>query len=99
MKAWAERFYASKVWKDCREAFLQSKGFLCERCSETTNPMPAKIAHHKTHLTPENINDPHVSLSWSNLESLCQDCHNKEHHGSSETTRYIFGKNGEVIPI
>lgn len=98
MKLWAEKFYASKAWKDCRKSFLQSKGFLCERCSENTDPIPAKIAHHKIHLTPENINNPHIALAWSNLEALCQECHTKEHLGSNEPPRYIFDKNGDVIP-
>jgi len=50
---WAAWFYNSRAWLDCRLAFLQSKFFICERCGGA-----ATIAHHKTYLTPENINDP-----------------------------------------
>ena len=47
MKPWAEQFYNSEAWRSCRDAFLQSKGYLCERCSTPHNPVAAKIAHHK----------------------------------------------------
>lgn len=101
MKSWAERFYKSKQWLICRERFLASKYNLCERCSTDENPVAATIAHHKEYLTPQNINDPSISLSWDNLEALCQDCHNKEHHGSKEPKseqRYTFGADGQLIP-
>lgn len=97
MKPWAESFYNSDNWRTCRETFLQSKGYLCERCSTSDNPVVAKIAHHKTYLTKENINDPYISLSWDNLEALCQDCHNKEHHQSKTQIKYKFDENGEII--
>ena len=29
---WAEWFYLSKAWTDCRLAFMASKFFICERC-------------------------------------------------------------------
>ena len=35
--------------------------------------------HHKVHLTPDNINDPDVSLNADNLMLLCRDCHAMEH--------------------
>lgn len=97
MKPWAEQFYNSEAWRSCRDAFLQSKGYLCERCSTPHNPVAAKIAHHKTYLTKQNVNDPYIALSWDNLEALCQDCHNKEHHKSKRKKRYSFDENGNVI--
>ncbi|MUT97757.1 MAG: HNH endonuclease [Subdoligranulum sp.] len=65
---------------------MKSKGYLCERCSTPDDPVTAKIAHHKTYLTKQNINDPYIALSWDNLEALCQDCHNKEHHRNDKKT-------------
>lgn len=94
-KEWATSFYNSKAWERCRLAFLQSKFFICERCEGA-----ALIIHHKEYLTPDNINDPNVSLSWDNLEALCQDCHNNEHHGSGEgATRegMYFNEHGELV--
>ena len=95
MKPWAEWFYRSKAWRECRRAFLQSKYFICERCEG-----PANIAHHKVYLTPDNINDPDITLSWELLELVCQDCHNREHHGSGEeVTRddVVFDSEGNLV--
>lgn len=93
MKAWAECFYLSTAWEHTRAAFLLSKDYICERCGE-----PAKVAHHKRYLTKENINDQNITLNWDNLEALCQDCHNKEHHKRRPTLRYRFDKSGSILP-
>lgn len=77
---------------------MQSKGYLCERHSKNGEIVVAKIAHHKIYLTPENINDPAIAYAFKNLEALCQDCHNREHHGSGEAPRYTFNERGEVVP-
>ena len=99
MKIWAETFYSSKAWKKTRDSFLSSKNYLCERCSTVTNPVPAKIAHHKEKLTPENINNPAVALAWENLEALCQTCHNRERRAENEPPRYYFDERGRVVPV
>jgi 5-methylcytosine-specific restriction endonuclease McrA len=99
MKQWAERFYNSDAWRSCREAFLQSKDNLCERCSTRSDPVVAKIAHHVTWLTKDNINDPYVALSWDNLEALCQDCHNKEHKRGERSPRFKFDRDGNLVPV
>jgi 5-methylcytosine-specific restriction endonuclease McrA len=98
MKPWAERFYNSDAWRSCRDSFLKSKGYLCERCSTPDDPVTAKIAHHKTYLTKQNINDPYIALSWDNLEALCQDCHNKEHKAVHTPMRYQYDANGNLLP-
>lgn len=98
MKQWAKQFYNSDAWRQCRETFLQSRGYLCERCSTLDNPIIAKIAHHRTWLTQRNINDPGTSLCYDNLEALCQDCHNKEHHRAAREARYIMDANGILHP-
>ena len=87
----------SDAWRSCRDSFLKSKGYLCERCSTPDDPVTAKIAHHKTYLTKQNINDPYIALSWDNLEALCQDCHNKEHHRNDKKKRYAFDEAGNLI--
>lgn len=93
MKAWAKSFYLSAAWENTRAAFLMSKDYICERCGE-----PAKIAHHKRYLNWENINDTSVTLCWDNLEALCQDCHNKEHHKQERQRRYRFDESGGILP-
>lgn len=86
-------FYKSSKWQDCRLAFLESRHFMCERCGHV-----ATIAHHKIYLTPENMDDPRISLSFDNLEALCKKCHNAEHFGKGATapgTR--FDSSGNLV--
>jgi 5-methylcytosine-specific restriction protein A len=93
VQPWAEWFYKSKAWEECRLAFLTSKFWICERCGGA-----ASIAHHKIWLTPENIHEPSVTLGWDNLEALCQDCHNKEHHSSPGTADGLrFDEDGNLV--
>lgn len=75
MQPWARWFYKSPAWLRCRDAYYKARYGLCERCGG-----PGKIVHHKIYLTPNNIHDPNVTLNWDNLELLCQECHNREHH-------------------
>jgi 5-methylcytosine-specific restriction endonuclease McrA len=96
MKPWAEQFYNSEAWRTTRAAFLMSKGGLCERCAVAGKVEVATIAHHATYLTPQNINDPQVALSWDNLEALCQSCHNEEHHGTRSERKYFFDEDGNI---
>lgn len=93
MKAWAERFYLSTAWEDTRAAYLVSQDHICERCGE-----PAKIVHHRQYITKDNIGDPDITLNWDNLEALCQDCHNKEHHRRERMQRYRFDAEGNILP-
>jgi 5-methylcytosine-specific restriction endonuclease McrA len=97
VKAWAAAFYGSEAWHVCRGAFLQSKGNLCERCAAAGKVEAAKIAHHKKHLTPRNIDDPWACFSWDNLEALCQSCHNSEHHAERKEKRYGFDDDGNIF--
>ena len=83
-KEWAKSFYNSAAWLRCREGYIQSVHGLCESCSEQGRITPGYIVHHKILLTPENISNPEVSLNWEHLQYQCQECHNREHHGSGE---------------
>jgi len=39
--------------------------------------------------------DDNVFFNIDNLESLCQECHNKEHF--AEEAEYVFDENGDLI--
>lgn len=68
---------------------------MCERCFGRGKVVPAKVVHHKVHLTPDNITDPHVTLSYDNLQRLCQDCH-AEVHSDSAPSRLTFNPDGTI---
>ena len=93
MQSWVRAFYKSKAWQATRDAYYVAKHGLCERCGG-----PGKIVHHRVYLTPANIHDPNVTLNWENLELLCQDCHNEEHHGSEATADGLtFDDDGNLV--
>lgn len=73
-KDFAKKFYDSKLWGDIREGVLQRDHYTCQRCGK-----PAQEVHHIIHLSEDNINDPNITINGKNLESLCHDCHSKEH--------------------
>ena len=88
-------FYKSKAWRKCRDGYMQSKNYICERCGGV-----AAICHHKTYLNDSNYDDPNISLNWSLLESLCIDCHNKEHFQTNATEQGLtFDENGQLIKM
>lgn len=97
-KEYAKKFYQSKQWRQCREAFIASVGGLCTRCLKRGEVTAGYIVHHKTYITPQNINDPSVTLNFDNLEYLCRGCHNDEHVFGEEIAapRWEW-KDGELI--
>ena len=94
-KEYAKSFYNSVEWKKCREAFMKSKHYICERCGGS-----AYIVHHKEHITPYNINNINITLNWNNLQALCLECHNLVHgRGEAIIEGVSFDENGELIYI
>lgn len=96
MKDYARHFYKSKQWQKCRQTFISERiiidGGLCQRC----HTAPGYIVHHKIHITPQNINNPSITLNFQNLEYVCHECHNNEHFG--QKMRVKFDSAGSVIP-
>lgn len=90
-----KRFYKTAAWKKCRAAYISKVGGLCERCLKRGYYVPGYIVHHKEYIDLTNVTDPNVLLSFDNLEYLCMDCHNQEHHG--EKKRYIVCADGSVV--
>lgn len=95
MKEYASVFYSSKAWKETREAYKKYRGGLCERCFAKGLYKAGEIVHHKTYITPDNVNDPAVTLSFDNLELVCRDCHAAEH--DRRQRRYKLDDLGRVI--
>ena len=97
MKDYAKAFYKSQAWKRTQAAYKKSVGGLCERCYAKGLIVPGVIVHHKTYITPEQIDNPDITLAWSNLECLCRDCHAQEHFGTEH--RYNVDELGRVTAI
>lgn len=95
MREFAKGFYKSLAWKQCRAAYAKSKRGLCEDCLARGVYRAGVIVHHKKHIDPDTIKDPHVILDWDNLELLCRDCHAKRHRYDKK--RYRIDEMGRVI--
>lgn len=96
MKPYAETFYKSPAWKNCRNSYMKSVGGLCEDCYKKGLVVPAEEVHHIKYLTPGNINDPNITLNYSNLVALCRECH-RARHGKANR-RYTIDEFGRVMP-
>lgn len=102
-KEFAKAFYKSKAWESCRRAYIRDRiridGGMCEVCQINLG----YIVHHKVGLTPDNINNPEISLSWNNLRWECKDCHDKEEgHGVKNQKAGLlvtFDSSGQPVPI
>lgn len=90
---YARRFYASSSWIKLRAALIQERGPICARCGRIVADSSQLIGHHKTPITPENINEPRITLNPENIELICSVCHNAEHE------RFGKRKAREVILI
>ncbi len=92
-KDYAISFYNSKKWIECKNAYMSSRNYICERCGAL-----AYIVHHKKNITPSNIYDPNITLSWDNLQALCLDCHNVVHgSGGACVEGMRFDHKGDLI--
>ena len=94
-REFAKKFYNSAAWVKTSKAYAASRLFICERCGE---PAKKYVVHHKRHLTPQNINDPAVALSWDNLQLLCLDCHNTTHY-AKQKRKIFFDSSGQVVGV
>lgn len=94
MKEYAEKFYKSTAWQNCRDAYASSKHYLCEECMKKGIYTPGEIVHHRIHISPSNIDDPSITLSWDNLQLLCRSCHERVHRQRDK--RYKVDDKGHV---
>ncbi len=86
--------YKSKRWQKLRkEKLLQNP--CCERCAAKGIYTPTQIIHHKEYVTDKNYHDERIFFNIENLESLCQECHNKEHFQGEED--YYFDSDGNLL--
>lgn len=96
MRSIDRKFYESQTWRDCQAAYMKKANHLCERCLKNGRHEPARIVHHKIHLTPATLGDPELMYGFDNLEALCQECHNKEHKRERKVKRWEF-VDGELV--
>lgn len=94
-RVFSKSFYNSKAWQEVRQAYIETKFGICERCGSPNS----KQVHHKIYLNETNINDPQVSLNPDNFELLCDICHQNEHFEkySPTVSGLTFNEAGELV--
>lgn len=57
--------------------------------------------HHVEEITPENINDPDITLSFDNLRYECKMCHDREegHFVKGTRSELQFDEDGNPWPL
>lgn len=90
----AKEFYASTAWKNCREIYKKKKCYLCEICNDI-----ATEVHHIDPITPDNVDNPEVTLNEKNLMCLCHQCHMNIHKTPFKDRRYYIDADGHVITL
>ena len=74
--------------------YAKSVGGLCEPCKQKGIYTAGEIVHHKIPITPDNINDSGITLSWDNLMLVCRECHAQIHNRTER--RYEVDEYGRV---
>lgn len=96
-REFAGNFYKTQQWKKTRELYAKSVGGLCEICWANGQIKAGDIVHHKIHLDETNIQNPNITLSFSNLQLVCRDCHAMLHKNSDASRRYRVEADGTVV--
>ena len=95
-RPFAEKFYNSRRWRKCRASFIAEReaidGGLCQDCGRDGG----YIVHHEIWLTPENIDNPEITLNHNNLRYVCLRCHNQIEEGQR---RAVFDEYGNIKVI
>lgn len=68
-------FYHSGKWKKKRNSILRRDKYLCQECRKYGRLRVATCVHHIKHYEDY----PELAFDNKNLESLCNQCHNKKH--------------------
>lgn len=102
-------FYQSKAWKSMKNTIWLKQNLLCNRCHKPvyvdglSDYLPkgkrrTGIVHHKIYLNDINVYDPAIALDENNLEGICKECHELEHHQDTVTRKeYTFDDDGYLI--
>lgn len=90
-----DSFYRSKEWRGLitllRNERVDADGQVrCEYCGKPITRAYDIIAHHKTHLTEENVNDAQVSLNPDNIALVHHRCHNYIHNKLGYERQEVF---------
>lgn len=95
------QFYNSELWRNFRLSLIAERtnkadGILyCEYSGAPIIKLYEAVAHHKTPLTMDNVNDFNISLNPSNIMLVTHKAHNEIHnrfgHCAGRKVYYVYG--------
>ncbi|WP_312093767.1 HNH endonuclease [Niallia sp.] len=95
------KFYNSSQWKKLREDIKKRDSYECQECKRQgrvaidKNEYSEKAKRKKIALVVHHIKEleqyPELATDKDNLETVCVNCHNKEHG------RYLHGFNNKKV--
>ena len=95
------QFYNSEVWRNLRLSLIAERtnkedGILyCEYSGAPIVNLYEAVAHHKTPLTMQNVNDFSISLNPTNIMLVTHKAHNEIHnrfgHSAGRKVYYVYG--------
>ena len=105
IREFARHIYKGQRWKKVRQYIFEKYYGLCAECGA-----PGEEVHHKTFLTPQNVNDPEIVYGENNLVLLCKECHFKKHRKTNPLEQTFkrrrltnngcwFDESGNVQPV
>lgn len=98
MKDYAKKFYKSQKWQAMRSYIYSRDKGLCQDCLAKGIYNPIEEVHHIKPITPDNINDPSITLNENNLIGLCRECHRSRHGEKENQKRFEVDSRGVVSP-
>ncbi|MYL50265.1 HNH endonuclease [Halobacillus litoralis] len=84
------KFYQCKSWRILRLQALERDNYECQECKRKGKVGPGQNVHH----IMEVKTYPYLALDLKNVESVCVNCHNKEH---KRLEKYIRKKKPKFI--
>lgn len=99
MKKYAEKFYKNARWLKMRAYIYSRDKGLCQDCLKRGLYVPMEEVHHIIPITPDNIDDPDITLNEKNLISLCRECHRARHGEKEKKKRFEVDSRGVVSPL
>ena len=97
-REFSKAFYKTKEWQKVRQLVYERDKGLCQDCYCKGKLTVGKEVHHIVFLTPENINDPSITLGEDNLVLLCKECHSERHNRRKNTVEgLMFDEEGNLI--
>ena len=90
-----QTFYRSDEWRSLRERLILERAdadglVICAHCGKPILKRYDIIAHHKTPLTEDNVNDYMVSLNPDNIDLIHFRCHNVLHQRYDGFRQYVY---------